>query len=215
MGPVVRALALLSFAAFAACSLPLAGSAPTDDGVATGKPAAKSTAGATGDTTPSMDASVTDGSVPLTASSDAAPIDAAPVVVDAGAPPDSGCPSAVCNGVCVPGGDCSLCGDNIMRCAGTNVCVNDCALCGAGLFACFTCGANGNPAGRCMPEATATCFDGPPPVGRRCDCNVATDCPGDTDVCLDNVCLPCGAPRTNGVACKQNKCDQVGRACDQ
>jgi hypothetical protein len=144
---------------------------------------------------------------------------------------DAGCTGVMCNGECIPSGDCHGCSGAPFLCASTGQCAAGCQACSslkgvAMPIECFACDINHqNPIGTCQQDdAGAYClsgdylgqYDGGP--GYQCQCGNVSDCPGATQVCvpLGNVdasfCLTCGEATIgpiDGGACRD------GGACQE
>jgi hypothetical protein len=127
---------------------------------------------------------------------------------------------------------CQGCGGANLLCPGTNTCTTDCTACPGSPIQCFACDANRlNPIGTCQPDSTtAYCLDTnyagayAGGMGYHCACTVATDCPGDDQVCMGIGstnptlgCFTCGESYTDGTPCKSGngsaKCDQMKATC--
>ncbi|HEY3820734.1 MAG TPA: hypothetical protein VGL81_26390 [Polyangiaceae bacterium] len=139
---------------------------------------------------------------------------------DSPAPPpvDAGCPGVLCNGSCTAATDCHGCGGANLLCPATNTCTTDCTACLNSPIQCFACDVNrANPIGTCQPnDAAAYCLDTnydtayEGGAGTHCKCMLASDCPGDTQVCIavGNAtppvfgCFTCGEAFTDTFSCK-------------
>ena len=136
---------------------------------------------AAGDRTAATDAGVADDGASLADTSTDPPIDA-------------GCP-ATCNKECVA--NCNGCLNGNVLCEATRAC-GTCTACGTRTVQCFSC-EGGAPVGTCGPEGAGCPLDD---VRGACPCNVAAQCPGQTQVCAGTYCQTCGGAATQGETCK-------------
>lgn len=121
---------------------------------------------------------------------------------------------AQCGGTCMA--DCSQCATGNLWCKATGGCMADCTECPDRPVECFACSGNAPPddsRGSCeVEDASAYClggrdyYDGVKGTGpfgttfqHHCACNVASDCPGMTQVCNTTVgCQTCGEVGSGG-----------------
>jgi hypothetical protein len=116
-----------------------------------------------------------------------------------------------------------------MLCAATGACVDDCSACAAGPVACYACDTNRlNPIATCQPsDPTSYCLNTDYTgsyaggAGEHCTCRVASDCPGDDQVCISFqgtatfACFTCGEAYTQAFDCKSGgKCNAQQLRCN-
>jgi len=181
----------------------------------------------------------TDGGVPDSSAIDVGPIEAAMVdaIADAGHQDAAPCSGVLCNGECLPNGDCHSCSGAPLLCGSTHACVSACAGCvdtrGAAMpIECFACDSNQrNPLGTCeYDDAGSYCLSGnylgqyEGGAGYQCQCNDVSSCPGATQVCVPlghydaGFCLTCGEitlAQIQGQPCKDGGTCQAGSAVCQ
>jgi hypothetical protein len=143
-----------------------------------------------------------------------------------------GCNAANCGGTCcgdecILALDCTSCSAGKFFCPysftvplSNGKCVSACNGCDTdqtvSAVGCFACGAGNTPAACAASVAicASTTAEG------ACTCTSSGDCPGATQVCAlgdaasVGVCLSCGQPETDGLACTGGKtCNQASLSC--
>jgi hypothetical protein len=217
---------ILGGGSIAACGLgtsgtaPIAGDASVDGGKDTGALDETVIEAATDGTVPMEDA-VT----PIEATTDA-PLETS--VGDTG--PDgptctaANCGGACCGNTCLPSRSCATCASGQSFCAYNSTvlnsngqCMASCSACTSGSAACFTCSGATGSGGTCV-NSVDQCPKSVANGGCPCSMADAGTCPGSAQVCAaadaGNVCLSCGQPGTQGLACSGGSdCNQASSIC--
>lgn len=109
------------------------------------------------------------------------------------------------------------CPGGMLYCPASQSCVASCAGCATGPIECFSCPP---AAGRCYAEADPqSCLRASGWASCPCDMNKIAMCHGATETCVRRGgqmydCKTCGAPGTDGLACKDGQmCDMASRTC--
>ena len=101
-----------------------------------------------------------------------------------------------CHGACLAADDCSTCTGATTQCNQT--CVSDCrAECPGNVLTCAECSFAGTVTRTWCGPQTNSCAGNV----TRCPCGLTEPCPLGNQVCLGEVCTPCGAGDTQGLPC--------------